>query len=265
MSNKILGVIPARYDSTRLPGKPLADIHGKPMIQWVYERSLEAELSDLVVATDDRRIYDTVLSFGGKAVMTLSKHISGTLRVCEVANFAKYAGYNYFINIQGDQPLIEEYTIRMLAINLLSIPEDKDGVMTLVSAINDDEINNTSVAKVIVDKNGKALYFSRCPIPYQARKIDVSPECTSFLENRTPYLKHLGAYGFTRKALDSISKMSPSYLEQTEKLEQLTWLYEGIPVYTSFGADINKASVDTIEDLEKVRRIVSRWQKHAKK
>lgn len=265
MTKKILGVIPARYNSKRLPGKALADINGKPMIQWVYERALSADLDKLVVATDDDRIYQVVRDFGGNVVLTSDSHESGTSRVCEVALKEEYKDYNFFINIQGDQPLIEEYTLRILGINLIKLEKSDLGIMTLVSALKEDEIFNPSVAKVVTDKEGKALYFSRCPIPHFTNDKDISHFYTEFRSHKNPYLKHLGVYGFTRETINKIKDFKPSYLERSEKLEQLTWLYEGIPVYTAFGTDVDKISVDTQEDLDLVREIVLRWEKHQKK
>jgi len=265
VNKKILGVIPARYGSSRLPGKPLADIHGKPMIQRVYERALTAELNGLVVATDDQRIYDVVKGFGGEVVMTRSDHESGTSRTCEVAALKEFSEYDYFINIQGDQPLIEEYTIRILALNLVSFESDEQAVMTLVAALKPDEINNPSISKVVTDKNGRALYFSRSVIPYTRDGQNIPHFYTVSLSRKTPYLKHLGVYGFTKATIDKVRTLEPSYLEETERLEQLTWLYEGIPVYTAFGTDVNKISVDTQEDLDRVREIVLKWQKQQKK
>lgn len=264
-SRKVLGVIPARYGSSRLPGKPLADIAGKTMIQWVYERALLAELDGLVVATDDQRIAKVVESFGGGVVMTSADHISGTLRMCEVAEMERFNDYDYFINIQGDQPLIEEYTIRILALNLIGFDPDDIAVLTLVSSLKKDEILNPSVAKVVTDKNGRALYFSRSAIPYTREEDNISHFYTDFLSKKSPYLKHLGVYGFTKQTTNKVKVLKASYLEEAEKLEQLTWLYEGIPVYTAFSTDINKISVDTQEDLNRVREIVSKWQKQQKK
>jgi 3-deoxy-manno-octulosonate cytidylyltransferase (CMP-KDO synthetase) len=258
---KVLGVIPARYGSNRLPGKPLADIAGKPMIQWVYERAMSAELDGLVVATDDQRIVDVVKAFGGDVVMTSMDHVSGTARMCEVEGMKRFEDYDYFINIQGDQPLIEEYTIRMLSLNLVNFKPNEMAVLTLVASLKKDEINNPSVAKVVTDKNGRALYFSRSAIPYTREGDSVSHFYTDFLSKKSPYLKHLGVYGFTKKTIDKVRGLETSYLEETEKLEQLTWLYEGIPVYTAFGTDVNKISVDTQEDLDRVRKIVEKREK----
>lgn len=264
-TKNVLGIIPARYNSSRLPGKPLADISGKPMIQWVYERSLLAELTELVVATDDIRVFDAVTAFGGKVIMTSPSHTSGTSRICEVAEMKKFENFNYFINIQGDQPLIEEYTIRTLNLGLIEYDHNEAAVTTLVTSLSADEENNHSVAKVVTDKYGKALYFSRSLIPNVDSGTDISHFYTDFLSKKSPYLKHLGIYGFTKEAVNRIRKMKPSYLERTEKLEQLTWLYEGIPVYTTFGADVDRISVDTPEDLIVVREVVRKWEKQRKR
>ena len=236
---KILGVIPARYDSKRLPGKPLRDILGKTMIRRVYERSIKCPLLDkLVVATDDKRIYNEVLSFGGNCVMTSSEHTSGTSRVCEVAE--EINDYDFYINIQGDQPFIKEETIEQICLATKNLKEEI-AVMTLVSPIIECEEDDISIAKVVVNKDGRAIYFSRFPIPFSVKlgKFDSSL-----------YLKHLGVYGFTKDVLSIIKDLSPSYLERAESLEQLTWIYENIPVYTAMGLDANKISVDTEHDLD---------------
>lgn len=252
MRKKVLGVIPARYQSSRLPGKPLADIGGKPMIQWVYERTLKTNIDKLVVATDDLRIVDAVNKFGGEVVMTDPDHESGTLRLCEVSTIEGYSDYDYFVNIQGDQPLIERYTVDVLVENLLSFAPTEEAVMTLVTDLKDEEAHNPSIAKVVLDRSGKALYFSRAAIPYM--RSDAVYKNSNGKDG--PYKKHLGVYGFTKATVAKVQKLEPSYLELTEKLEQLTWIYEGIPVYTAFGIDTNKISVDTQEDLDKVREIV---------
>tara|TARA_R110001583_G_scaffold16234_12_gene66300 strand:- start:37506 stop:38267 length:762 start_codon:yes stop_codon:yes gene_type:complete len=244
-NSKILGVIPARYGSTRLPGKPLVDICGKTMIRRVYEgASVCKDIDRIVVATDDKRIYDEVLRFGGECMITGAHHKSGTSRLCEVAQ--KFNGYDFYINIQGDQPFIDGKTLYEIcsATELLS---KEAAVATLVCQLKEEEENDVTIPKVVVDKEGRALYFSRFPIPFDI-------ELGRFNPNN--YLKHLGVYGFTKNALIAIEGLEQSHLERAESLEQLTWLYEQIPVYTSTGSDINKVSIDTEEDLKSAIKMI---------
>lgn len=239
----ITAIIPARYASTRLPGKPLLDISGKPMIQHVYERAQKAELVNRVmVATDDRRIFDAVERFGGRAVMTSESHKSGTDRLAEVA---KGIDSDIIVNIQGDEPLIEP---GMIDEAIRPLMEDGSIVMgSLKAEIRDEtELNNHNVVKVVVDRNDFALYFSRYPIPYIR---DDSP--LSLLTGR---FKHIGLYVYRREFLLEYAGMPQTPLEEAEKLEQLRALENGYRIkvpttrYQSIG-------VDTEEDLERVRRL----------
>jgi 3-deoxy-manno-octulosonate cytidylyltransferase (CMP-KDO synthetase) len=237
--SNIIGVIPARYDSNRLPGKPLADICGRPMIQWVYENSMKCNNIDyLVVATDDKRIYDAVIGFGGNCIITSKSHISGTSRVCEVADIMP--NFDYFINIQGDQPFIKESTLDDICLAMLNVGNEL-AVVTLIANIKEEDEDDISIPKVVIDKNNKAIYFSRFPIPFVSNihNNDISI-----------YYKHLGVYGFTKSSIKVIKNLTPSYLEKAEGLEQLTWIYEGIPIYAKHSEDIDKISVDTKYDLE---------------
>lgn len=242
MSANVLGVIPARYDSSRLPGKPLADICGRPMIQWVYERVIKI-LPTTMVATDDIRIFKAVEGFGGTVVMTSHDHISGTLRVAEVAEL--YPGYDYFLNIQGDQPLISLKIVQDSVDFLRSLDPKEIAVTTLVTELSENAINDDTIAKVVLDKNNDAIYFSRSPIPHCRDRV---------LYN--PYAQHVGTYGFTRPTLDIIKNLPMSYLEETEKLEQLTWLFNKITIRTTNCNDSEKFSVDTQKDLDKARAIM---------
>lgn len=239
----ITAIIPARYASTRLPGKPLLDISGKPMVQHVYERAKKAELVNRVmVATDDRRIFDAVEGFGGRAVMTSESHKSGTDRLAEVA---KGLDSDIIVNIQGDEPLIEP---GMIDEAIRPLMEDDSIVMgSLKAEIRDEtELNNPNVVKVVVDRNDFALYFSRYPIPYIR---DDSP--LSLLTGR---FKHIGLYVYRREFLLEYAGMPQTPLEEAEKLEQLRALENGYRIkvpttrYQSIG-------VDTEEDLERVRRL----------
>lgn len=241
---KILGIIPARYASTRFPGKPLTIINGKSMIQRVYEQALKAEmLNDVVVATDDDRIYDAVLSFGGKVVMTSSEHKSGTDRCAEVVKTINDK-YEAVVNIQGDEPFINPEQINQIA----SLISQKDSqIASLCKPIKDaDELFDNNVVKVVFDINGNALYFSRHTIPFMR---NVENEARSWMNSHTFY-KHIGIYAYKTDVLEQISQLTQSELEMSESLEQLRWLENsyriimGITEYESY-------SIDTPRDVEK--------------
>ena len=241
---KILGIIPARYASTRFPGKPLTVINGKSMIQRVYEQSLKAEhLTDVVVATDDQRIYDAVISFGGKVMMTSSEHNSGTDRCCEIIENIG-SKYDAVVNIQGDEPFINPEQIDQIA-SLISTEESQ--IASLCKPIKDeDELFDENVVKVVFNKDYKALYFSRQTIPF-LRKVEKDEK--KWMEQRTFY-KHIGIYAYKADVLKSIARLPQSSLELAECLEQLRWMensYEikmGITEYESY-------SIDTPQDVEK--------------
>ncbi len=241
---RVIGVIPARYASTRLPGKPLLKISGKPMIQSVYERCLNAKLIDkVIVATDDKRIYDTVVKFGGNAVMTSSKHRSGTDRIGEVVNqrTGEPVNYDIVVNIQGDEPFINPSNIDKAIKPLL---KDKTvNVSTLAFKIkNNKEINDPNLVKVIFDKDSNAIYFSRNPIPYNRDK-----------KGTVDYYKHIGLYVYRKSYLQKLIKLRPSKLEQAEKLEQLRILENGGKIRVVV-TKADSHSIDTKEDLKQLRK-----------
>ena len=232
---RFVGVIPTRYKSTRLPGKALINIAGKPLIQWVYDRACRAVcLDDLVVATDDLRIFKTVQKFGGKAVMTRGDHASGTDRVAELADSIEA---DVFVNIQGDQPLIAPRIIE----NVCKPFESDSNLQVSTARINitdENQINSPNVVKVVVNSQGYALYFSRSPIPCADRKEAV-------------FYKHLGIYAYRRKFLQSLSELKPSRLEKVEGLEQLRFLENGISIRVIQVFD-ESPHVDTQEDVSRV-------------
>ncbi|MBI5188281.1 MAG: 3-deoxy-manno-octulosonate cytidylyltransferase [Nitrospirae bacterium] len=236
-------IIPARYDSTRFPGKPLCLLKGKPVIQHVYENSKLACLADdVIVATDSETIFERVLSFGGKAVMTDKAHLSGTDRIAEVA---ASMDYDIIVNVQGDEPLIRPEMID----DVITLLDDKRAsIGTLAKKVEDSkEITDQNVVKVVFDKDWFALYFSRAPIPFHARHASrVTRHC----------YKHIGIYSYRRDVLLTLAKMDPAPLEQIEKLEQLRALENGfrIKVKETFHETIG---VDTPEDLERVERCLS--------
>ena len=240
----VLCVIPARYASTRLPGKPLKDIAGKPMICRVYERAAKASrVAVAIVATDDSRIYDAVLQHGGKAVMTRKDHPTGTDRLAEVAE--KYQDVDLIINVQGDEPLIEPKLIDELA---AAFDGDADLQMaTVCTEITDEsEQQNPNNVKVVMDKQGYALYFSRSLLPYPRHE-------------GTPVYKHIGIYAYKRDFLLAYAKMAETPLEHAESLEQLRALENGYRIKV-IKTPYRFVGVDTAEDLEKVNAIYRQMQ-----
>lgn len=238
---KFACVIPARYASTRLPGKPLADIAGKPMIQRVYEQVAKAKKPALViVATDDQRVFDKVESFGGMALMTQPNHPTGTDRLAEVASH--HQDVDVIINVQGDEPLIDADVIDQLADLFL---EDADLQMaTVASPLLEEEYDEPSAVKVICNKQGDAMYFSRSLIPYPRH---------AFIN---PPMKHVGIYAYRRQFLLDYAKMDPTPAEETESLEQLRALENGYAIRV-IKTDKRFVGVDTPEDLERVNAIFS--------
>ena len=217
----VLGVIPARYGSTRFPGKPLALISGQPMIRLVYQRCRRARLLDrLVVATDDRRIFDCVLGFGGQAVMTSRRHRSGSDRVAEVVRRPEFRGFGIVLNIQGDEPLIIPSAIDRLARAMIA--DQSQPMATLGTRFSDlAEAHSPNTAKIVMDRKGQALYFSRHPIPY-VRDGRADPG--------QHYIKHVGIYAYRRDFLLRFTQSPPGRLERLEKLEQLRVLEMGQPI-----------------------------------
>lgn len=241
---QILGIIPARYASTRFPAKALVDIGGKSMIQRVYEQASKAtKLSQVIVATDDERISDHVLSFGGKVVMTSENHQSGTDR-CYEALLKTEGNYDYVINIQGDEPFISPEPIDNLANELNGLIE----LATLVKVIDsEDLLFNVNVPKAVLNVRREILYFSRQTIPYIRNH-----EKDQWLENHTFY-KHIGIYAYRTDVLAALTKLPVSSLEKAEALEQLRWLENGYSIKAVITSD-DSHGVDTPEDLDKVTR-----------
>lgn len=239
---KTLGIIPARYASTRFPAKPLVDIAGKTMIQRVYEQAKKCNLDKIVVATDDERISSVVEAFGGEVIMTDTKHQSGTDRCAEVA--LKLPGYDVVINIQGDEPFIDPAQIALVR----SCFTDKNiQLATLIKEIHsDDELFNTNIPKVVINANQQAIYFSRHPIPY-IRNAQQKEDWKSTHQ----FYKHIGIYGYTTQTLLEITKLAPSSLELAESLEQLRWLENGYHIQTKV-TGIETLAIDTPEDLQKI-------------
>ncbi len=236
-------IIPARYESTRFPGKLLYPLKGLPIIQHVYEHAKKASLpDDVIVATDSETIFETVLGFGGRAVMTAPDHQSGTDRIAEIAGAIEY---DIIVNVQGDEPLIRAEMIDAV-ISLLD--DHSASIGTLVKKIDDPgEISDPNVVKVVFDRDGFALYFSRAQIPFRAAHSEFSSPA---------YYKHIGIYSYRRDALISLASMKQTLLERIEKLEQLRALENGVKI--KIGETFFEThGVDTPEDIRKVEKCLS--------
>ena len=247
---KILGVIPARYQSTRLPGKPLADIGGKPMIQWVYEAAKKA-LPQVVVATDDARIQRVVENFGGQVVMTAADHVNGTSRCLEawsLACAAHQTDYDLIVNIQGDEPLLQPQVLAEL-VACFDAPQT-DFATLVTPVLHASEMENNSEVFVTFNQKMEALYFSRSVIPFLR---DVPKD--QWLKNHVFY-KHLGLYAYTPETLRSFSTQPVGRLEKMESLEQLRWLEHGGKIRVAITTH-SSIPVDTPADLTAVREIVA--------
>jgi 3-deoxy-manno-octulosonate cytidylyltransferase (CMP-KDO synthetase) len=245
-------IIPARYDSTRFPGKPLYPLKGMPVIQHVYENSKHARLADdVIVATDNETIFERVFTFGGKAIMTDKKHPSGTDRIAEVA---ASMDYDIIVNVQADEPLIRPEMID----DVITVLDDKRAsIGTLTKKIEDpNEIADPNIVKVVFDKEGFALYFSRSPIPFHRDEWKSLSEIRNSKFEIRNFYKHIGIYSYRREALLSLAGMEPTELEKIEKLEQLRALEHGmkIKVRETF---FETYGVDTPEDLERVEKCLS--------
>lgn len=262
---RVVGIIPARFEATRFPGKPLAKILDKPMIQWVYEGAKNSKsLEQLIVATDSQLIYNQVKEFGGEVVLTLPQHQSGTSRVAEVAAQLEA---EIVVNIQGDEPLICPEAIDEAVKPLITDPTICMG--TLKQRITDEsELSNPNVVKVVTDKDGFALYFSRSPIPYNNPLLEVDKGCVNPLMEESsgwvnPLLgggrgwvyKHIGLYVYRQDFLLKLVQLPPTPLEQAEKLEQLRVLENGYKIKV-IETNYPFIGVDTKEDLERVCRIL---------
>lgn len=244
-------VIPARYQSTRLPGKPLADIGGKPMIQWVYEQSLLAGAERVIIATDDARVEQAVKAFGGTVCMTSPDHQSGTERLAEVVALMGIEDDHIIVNVQGDEPLIPPAIVRQVADNLAA---SKAPMATLAVEIDhESEVFNPNAVKVVTDKDGYALYFSRATIPWD--RDNFASEDKTIVQ---PLMRHVGIYAYRAGFINTYINWQPSQLEKIECLEQLRVLWYGEKIHVAVALEAPPAGVDTPEDLELVRRIVAK-------
>lgn len=247
MSHRVLGVIPARLASTRLPEKPLFPILGRPLIEWVWRRvSTMRALDELVVATDSERVVAVCKEFGAQVVLTAADHISGTDRVAEVAARPEYRDFTHIANIQGDEPLLRDDHLRKAVALVTELGWD---VGTCAGPLGDEDAYlNPSVVKVAANPEGRALFFSRAPIPHCR---DAPPKGDDFA--RAPFLRHVGLYTYRRKALEAWVEMEPSPLERLERLEQLRALEGGLRIGVAL-VDRASPGIDTPDDVVRIER-----------
>ena len=238
---KIIGIIPARYASSRFPGKPLVDLKGKTMIQRVYEGAIKSNyLEKVIVATDDKRIFDAVKEFGGNAVMTSENHTTGTDRCGEVIQL--FPDADVAINIQGDEPLVDYRQLDQLC---EAFKDKSVQIATLgIKTVSEEDKSNPNRIKIVLDKDENAMYFSRSPIP---NTVNSKRE----LVESFPFYRHIGLYAFRTQVLSEIIQLKPTQLEQVESLEQLRWLYYGYKIKV-IPTDIETPNIDVPADLEKV-------------
>lgn len=246
-------VIPARHASTRLPGKPLLDIAGKPMIVHVAERAQASGAMSIVVATDHEDIAAAVRAYGFEAAMTRVDHASGTDRIAEVAAAMGWASHEIVVNVQGDEPLIDPILVREVADNLAA--HEEAAIATACHPIHErGDMFNPNVVKVVPDQDGHALYFSRAPIPW-ARDAFAAEE--AFLPDGLPVFRHIGIYAYRVAFLHAYAGLSPAPIEQFESLEQLRALWHGYKISVAVTQHAPAAGVDTADDLRRVREILS--------
>ncbi len=252
MSTDFIVVIPARFASSRLPGKPLQAIAGKPMVRHVWEQARRSGAGRVVVATDDARIEAACQAFGAEVLMTRAEHDSGTDRLAEVAARLELNPQAIVVNVQGDEPLIPPSIIDQVAANLAAHPEAR--IATLAEPLEDaSALFNPNVVKVVADLNGLALTFSRAPLPW-AR--DTFARDRARLPVGVPYRRHIGIYAYRAGFLHDFVAWGPCWLEATESLEQLRALWHGVRIHVADALEAPPAGVDTPEDLERVRRLL---------
>ncbi len=247
-------VIPARYGSSRLPGKPLIDLAGKPMIQHVYERAVATGVKDIVIATDDSRIMDAAKGFGAQVMMTSPNHENGTERIVEVARAMNWQDSDVIVNLQGDEPLIPRELIELTAQGLLQNPQA--GMSSLCAAITQaSDAFDPNVVKAVLDNQGFALYFSRAPIPWDR---ELYKNGTQAITQQSSVYRHIGMYGYRVSFLKQYEEMEMTALEQTECLEQLRALSYGVKIHMSVIDQPPGHGVDTNEDVKRVEALLSK-------
>jgi len=248
MSFKV--IIPARYSSDRLPGKPLVDLNGKSMIQRVYEQACKSDASRVIIATDDERIGSVANRFGAEVCMTQTYHPSGTDRLQEVVSLCGFTDDDIIVNVQGDEPFIPAQVINQVAEVLQESPEDV-AVATLscpVAQVSD--IFDPAVVKVVTDKTGNALYFSRAPLPWDRDSFE---NTTEHMPMNWVYQRHIGLYAYRTSQRNAFVQLGESPLEITERLEQLRFLWHGRKIRIAVAVQVPPAGIDTVEDLESAR------------
>lgn len=244
-------VIPARFQSSRLPGKPLADIHGKPMIEWVVEQAKKSAAAKVIVAVDDQRVFDAVSALHVDVCMTKTTHNSGTERLAEICDIYQFAPETIIVNVQGDEPLIPPVVIDQVASNLAASVAP---MATLSVPIHDmNEVFNPNAVKVVTDKNGYALYFSRASIPWDRDEFAKSEK-----QSQYPFQRHIGIYAYRAGFIRQYIEWPASPIEKIESLEQLRVLWYGEKIHVDLAKEVPPAGVDTPEDLELVRQVLAK-------
>lgn len=245
-------VIPARYGSTRLPGKPLLDIHGKPMVQRVWEQACRSQAERVVIATDDQRIFKVAEEFGAQACMTSAEHPSGTDRLQQVVKELGLPDDHIVVNVQGDEPLIPAQVIDQVATNLAHNTEA--GMATLCEEITAvEDLTNPNVVKAVFDAKGMALYFSRAPIPWPR---DAFMHAQDNMPDNGKWFRHIGIYAYRTRFLHEYVTWSPAPQETLEQLEQLRALHHGVSIHVAIAGAPVPGGVDTQADLDQVRRLL---------
>ncbi len=241
-------VIPARYESIRFPGKPLADIHGKPMIQRVYEAASNTDASEVVIATDSAIIGMAAEDFGASVCMTLEEHASGTDRLSEVVDKFGWSDETVVVNLQGDEPLMPPAIINQVAVNLIN--NKQADCATLYTDLSHEDASDPHMVKLVADENGFAMYFSRSVIPYMRDADNTAP-------GNLVYKRHIGLYAYRVGLLKAFHTMKPCELEQAEKLEQLRLMWHGMKIHVAKAESMPGHGVDTPEDLERVKIVLA--------
>jgi len=245
-------VIPARFGSSRLPGKPLIDLAGKPMIQHVYERAQATGNAEIVIATDDQRIFDVAKGFGAQVVMTSIDHENGTERIAQVAKEMKWRDSDVIVNLQGDEPLIPQELIELTAQGLLKNPQA--GMSSLCAPIDEaSDVFDPNVVKAVLDNKGFALYFSRAPIPWDR---DLYKNGQDEITQQSAVYRHIGMYGYRVSFLKQYEEMNATALERAESLEQLRALSYGVKIHMSIIDQPPGHGVDTAEDAQRVEALL---------
>lgn len=247
-------VIPARFGATRLPGKPLIEIEGRPLIAWVWERACASAAAEVLVATDDARIAEVCRGFGAEVVMTGAQHRSGSERIAEVVELRGWGAEEIVVNLQGDEPGIAPQLLDQVAQGLARHPDA--GLSTLACRIEDaSTLFDPNVVKVVMDANGYALYFSRAPVPWHRDAFQQDP---SRLPPSTPFLRHIGLYAYRAGFLMRYLRWPAAVLEEAESLEQLRVLWHGERIHVSLAASPPGPGVDTLDDLQRVKTWMDR-------